>query len=163
NTLQPVRTVPAFLIGYLLLWTGFLIAAAIGDTILHGIISDNGWLAQRSTILPTAALLMAAAWQLTPVKRAYLRGCRTGRVFPASGHRADLSSLRFGTRHGMACLGSCGPMMLVMLTTNSWHLLWMAALSILIWLEKARGLGRRLARPTAAAFAGLAALTFLLS
>jgi predicted metal-binding membrane protein len=161
NTLHPARTVPAFLLGYLLLWSGFLAAVALGDATLHSLTSHDGWLAQHDTLLLTTVLLTAAAWQLTPLKRTYLRSCRTGRVLPASGHRADLGALCFGTRHGLACLGSCGPMMLIMLAADSWHLLWMIGLGALIWLEKVRGIARRLAHPTAASFTVLAALATL--
>jgi predicted metal-binding membrane protein len=163
NTLQPARTVPAFLVGYLLLWSCFLAAIAVGDVVLHSVTGHDGWLAQHDTVLLAAALLAAAAWQLTPFKRTCLRDCRSGRVLPARGYRADLGALSFGTRHGLACVGSCGPMMLVMLAVDSWHLLWMVALGVLIWLEKTRWIGRRLAYPTAASFTVLAVLAPLLS
>jgi predicted metal-binding membrane protein len=161
NTLRPARTVPAFLLGYLLPWSGLLAALAVGDAIAQGLTSHDGWLARHDTVPLAATLLAAAAWQLTPLKRAYLRGCYAGRVLPASGYRADLGAARFGTRHGLACLGSCGSMMSIMLTVESWHLLWMVGLGTITWLEKVRGFGRRLAYPTAAGFAVLAALTFL--
>jgi predicted metal-binding membrane protein len=161
NTLQPARTVVAFLVGYLLLWSGFLATAAVGDVTLHSVTGHDGWLAQHNTLLPAAILLAAAVWQLIPLKRACLLSCRTGRVLPAKGHRADLGAVTFGVRHGLACVGSCGPMMLVMLAVNSWHLLWMAVLGVVIWLEKTRGIGRRLAHPTAAGFTALAVLVFL--
>ncbi|MGH3794117.1 MAG: DUF2182 domain-containing protein [Pseudonocardiaceae bacterium] len=162
NTLHPARTVPAFLVGYLLPWSGFLAAVAVGDVTLHRLSGEDGWLAQHDTVLPALVLLLAAAWQLTPAKRACLRSCRSGRVLPAGGHRADFGALRFGTRHGLACLGSCGPMMFVMLVSGSWQLLWMLALGWLIWLEKTRWLGRRLAHPTAAGFAVLSAVLVFL-
>ena len=161
NTLQPARTVAAFLVGYFLLWSGFLAAVAVGDATLHSVTGHEGWLAQHGTPLLAAVLLAAAAWQLTPFKRACLLSCRTGRVLPAKGHRADLGAVTFGVRHGLACVGSCGPMMLVMLTAGSGHLLWMVVLGALIWLEKTRGIGRRLAHPTAAGFTVLAVLVFL--
>jgi predicted metal-binding membrane protein len=86
---KPARTVPAFLVGYLLLWSGFLAAVAVGDAILHsvthdGVTSHDGWLAQLDALLLVAVLLAAATWQLTPIKRACLRSCRTGRVLPGS-------------------------------------------------------------------------------
>lgn len=161
NTLQPARAVVAFLVGYLLLWSGFLAAVAVGDATLHSVTGHDGWLVQHDTLLPAAVLLAAAAWQLTPLKRACLRSCRTGRVLPAKGYRADLGAGTFGVRHGLACVGSCGPMMLVMLAVGGWHLLWMVVLSALIWMEKTRWIGRRLAYPTAAGFAVLAVLVFL--
>lgn len=159
NTLHPARTVSAFLVGYFLLWSGFLAAVAVGDATLHSLTSEDGWLAQHHAVLPAAVLIAAAAWQLTPLKRASLRGCRTGPVLPARGHRADLGAFRFGARHGLVCLGSCGPMMLIMLTADSGHLLWMIGLGAVIWVEKTHRIGRRLAHPTAAIFAVLAVLT----
>ena len=162
NTLQPARTVSAVLVGYSLLWSGFLAAVMLGDLALQGATGHHGWLTQHDTLLLVAVLLAAAAWQLTPLKRACLRSCRTGFVLPAKGYRADFGAVSFGFRHGLACVGSCGPMMLSMLVVSSWHLLWMVTLSVLIWLEKTRWIGRRLAYPTAAGFAVLAVLVLIL-
>lgn len=158
NTLRPARTVPAFLGGYLLVWGGYLVLVGVAYTALLRIPGAAELLAQHSTVLPAAVLLAAAAWQLTPVKRAGLRHCRSGPVLPAAGYRADVGAVRFGTRHGLGCVGSCGPMMLIMLAVSSGQLWWMIALGGLIWLEKTHRLGRRLAVPSAAGFALLAVM-----
>ena len=55
NTPQPARTVPMFLLGYLLLWSGFLTAAAISDTLLRRSMSTDDWLGQHPTTLLTGA------------------------------------------------------------------------------------------------------------
>jgi predicted metal-binding membrane protein len=55
-------------------------------------------------------------------------------------------------------------MMLVMLAAaGGWRLLWMVVLSAVIWMEKTRWIGRRLAYPTAAGFTVLAAVLVFLS
>ena len=62
-----------------------------------------------------------------------------------------------------ACIGSCGPMMLIMLAVQGWYLPWMMLLGGIIWWEKARGLHRKLRLPAAAALGTLAAATLIVA
>ncbi|GGK42127.1 hypothetical protein GCM10010124_38650 [Pilimelia terevasa] len=136
------RTVPALLAAYLAPWVAF---AALAVPVV-GLLPAG---AQAAGTLAVAGL-----WQLTPAKRACLRGCRGVRVPPAGGRRAVAASARLGLRHGLACVGSCWAMMLAMLVTGG--LLWMLPLLLVVWWEKVLARGRMLARPTAVMFAALA-------
>jgi predicted metal-binding membrane protein len=163
NTLSPHRTVTCFVVAYLLLWTGFGGAASIGFQLQDRVLGSGIWTTDHRSMILVIVVAAAGAWQLTPAKRACLRACRAGGVLPAAGGRADRGALKFGARHATTCIGSCGPMMLIMLAAQGWQLLWMILLGGVIWLEKARGLRRQLERPTATVFAVLAATIALMS
>jgi predicted metal-binding membrane protein len=65
-----------------------------------------------------AAMIAAAIWQVTPMKRRALRRCH--RTFPLMpwGWRADCDCIRHGLRHGLTCVANCWALMCAaMLTT----------------------------------------------
>jgi len=163
NTLDPRRTVPCFVLAYLSVWTAIAAAAGTGNLLIEQRISTSAAASQSGSFVVAGLIAAAAAWQLTPTKRACLRSCRAGGVLTAAGFRADRHALTFGLRHATACIGSCGPMMLIMLAAQGWYLAWMTLLGGIIWLEKARGLHRKLRLPTAAALATLAAATLIVA
>jgi predicted metal-binding membrane protein len=163
NTLDPRRTVPCFVLAYLSVWSAIAAAAGTGNLLIEQRISTSAAASQSGSFVVAGLIAAAAAWQLTPTKRACLRSCRAGGVLTAAGFRADRHALTFGLRHATACIGSCGPMMLIMLAGQGWYLAWMTLLGGIIWLEKARGLHRKLRLPTAAALATLAAATLIVA
>jgi predicted metal-binding membrane protein len=123
NSLRRRRGAAAaqFLVAYLLVWVAFgaLVLAALPP-------SAESWL------LP-AALGLAAAWQVQPWLRWFLWACHRTVPLPPRGWRAVRGSLRFGLRHGLACVGVCWPFMLAMaaLTGASGlaQVAWMAVLA----------------------------------
>jgi predicted metal-binding membrane protein len=60
------------------------------------------------------ALLLASAWQLTPIKRRALNGCHRIRPMAPSGWRADRDCMLYGATIARECVISCGPMMAAM-------------------------------------------------
>jgi hypothetical protein len=73
---------------------------------------DAGWLlpsGQRQA--ESAALLLAAVWQLTPTKRRALLACHRAHPLAPCGWRSVLDCLRYGAATGRDCLRSCGVMM----------------------------------------------------
>jgi predicted metal-binding membrane protein len=82
-------------------------------------------------------LAAAALWQLTPLKLRWLRDCHRSIPLPPTGWSADRAALQFGARNGLACVGSCWCLMLVMLVTPSSHILWTLALTAIITTERA--------------------------
>jgi predicted metal-binding membrane protein len=111
-------------------------------------------------LLPLA-LATTAAWQLTRTKRRALFRCRRTVPLPPIGLRADAGCARFALQQGARCVISCWPLMLVMTVVGHAGLLWMAALTALAVAEELTLMGRRLLRPSAAAFALAAALVAL--
>ncbi|MGW0706095.1 DUF2182 domain-containing protein [Streptomyces sp. NPDC002643] len=103
-----------------------------------------------------AALTLGAAWQLTGHKRRALGDCHRSWPLPLTGRRATAATVRFGLRHGTACLRSCWALMLVMAVAPGGSLLWMAALTGIVTVERLARRPRHMTHLTAALLAATA-------
>lgn len=94
-----------FLFGYLGVWmlTG-LVMVPLGLIISH--FFPDSWLPSGLT------LLVAMIWECAPVKQHCLNRGHRHLALPAFGWAASLGALRFGTIHGLWCVGSCWALML---------------------------------------------------
>src|SRR4051812_5977406 len=140
-------SVAVFAAAYLLVWLGF----SVGATLLQ-------WSLERAAILspstmalgPTLGgglLIAAGLYQWSPLKEFCLRNCRSPLTFVASNWRPDLEgALRMGVWHGAYCVGCCYALMLLLFVGGVMNLLWVAAISAFVLVEKLIGQGTRLAR-----------------
>lgn len=138
------RAMAEFSAAYLAVWAIFGAVALTVDAALPG---------GLGTVALAIVLALAAAWQLTPLKRRWLRGCHRSVPLPPQGWKAELDALRFGLRNGLSCLGSCWCLMLVMAVAPAYHLLWMLALTVVVTAEKLMERPRYVTRMAAAALA----------
>jgi predicted metal-binding membrane protein len=82
-------------------------------------------------------LLVAGIYQLTAFKRACLDRCRSPAQFIVQHMRPGLSgALRLGLLHGAYCVGCCAGLMLLLFFGGVMSLLWIAAISLFVLLEK---------------------------
>ena len=136
--------------GYLLTWTLFGVAIYAGDWLLHQAIHTNDWLASWLWMLPALTLIVAGAYQFTPLKRSCLDACRSP-LYCFRGHWDENTkarrSLLVGLHHGLCCVGSCWALMLLMFATGASNMGWMVALSMVMLAEKRLAWGRRLVVP----------------
>ena len=144
------------LLGYLAPWALFGLLAFLGDTLLHELAEAGGPLATRAALIAPSIVLAAGLYQLTPAKRRFMELCHPGRhpgrhpahtshgPAPAGGAGAA-GALPQGLRLGLDCLGSCGPLMLLMFALGHSRLDWMLALGALMAAERLSPWGRRLA------------------
>lgn len=142
-----VAPVPVFLAGYLAVWTipgipAYFVWQAMQPAVMDG----RTW----TGLAAGGALILAAVYQLTPLKAACLRGCRS--PFTAfttvRGSLADpVVALRVGARNGLWCLGCCWALMTVLVTVGVMQPWWMVGIAALIFTEKALPWGPTLARP----------------
>ena len=143
--------------GYLIAWGLFGIAATGADWGLEGAALMTP--ATQTLAAPLAALLLAAAglYQLTPLKSVCLSHCRSPLDF-ALHHWRDGSAgaLRMGFEHGLYCLGCCWFLMALLFAAGIMSLVWMAAISAFVLVEKLFPAGHRIARIGGAAMLGLA-------
>jgi predicted metal-binding membrane protein len=110
--------------------------------------------AQHPTIeIMLATLALAVGWQLTALKSRALSRCHRSVPLPIRGWRATVGVARFATRNGVACLGSCWAIMLVMAASTSGQAAWMLGLTAIVCAEKASNRPRRATRRTAALLA----------
>lgn len=120
------RAVAVFLAGYVSVWLLF------GVVVMLSI----AWLPAdfRLDLVPIA-LVIAAAWQLSPVKWRAVMACHRRIALAPSGWPAARDCLRQGWAIGRPCLAACGPMMTVCVLTHDVRL--MAAVAAVGWLERA--------------------------
>ncbi len=145
---QPIPSGPlipttTFLLGYLLVWTGFSLVATLAQWRLHqlALVSASG--ASDSVVLGGLLLLGAGVFQLTPLKEACLSRCRSPLLFLLTAWRpGSRGALRMGIQHGGYCVGCCWALMALMFVAGTMNLLWAAALMLLMLAEKALPPGR---------------------
>ena len=127
-----------FLAGYLVIWLAFALAAAA----LHGLLEQNGLVSAAAMALPggwlSAAVLIAAGlYQLTALKDACLSTCRSPSDFLTRHYRPGAwGALRMGFVHGAYCVGCCWMLMALLFVGGVMNLVWIAALTLLVAIEK---------------------------
>lgn len=140
---RPAAAVAGFLVAYSVAWTGFGLAAFIGDIGLHHLVAATPWLADRPWVIQAAALALAGAYQLLPVRRRALQACRHPRV-GRLGHTGDARlGFGIGLAHAADCLVCSWALMLLMFAAGFANLAWMAILAAVMAYE---ALGPRGAR-----------------
>jgi predicted metal-binding membrane protein len=126
-----------FVLGYLLVWGAFSVAAAALQGVLHGAALLSPALAATSPVLGGALLILAGVWQLTPLKTACLSHCRSPLGFLVAHWRDGArGALRMGILHGAYCLGCCAALMGILFVVGIMNLLWVAAIAGFVLLEK---------------------------
>lgn len=146
------RAVAEFAGAYTALWAAFGAAE-------HLLVAPVG----RSAAATAGALLVAAAWQLTPWKQHFVRRGHRALPLPPTGARATAAALRFGRVHGAACVGSCWGLMLVAAIVPSHQVPWAAALTGVSLWERRNRRPRRAARQAAVVLAAAAGLLLVTS
>ena len=142
----------AFGASYLLVWVGFALAALAGDTTVHWTVHHWAWLQDREPLILATTLVLAGVYQVSPLKDACLRACRTPLSMVAQHYRSGAAGgWRVGFAHALNCLGCCWALMLVMFATGVGSLLWMLGLTAVMVAEKTTRSGARLVRPVALA------------
>jgi predicted metal-binding membrane protein len=150
-----VAPLPAFVAGYIGVWTALGLPGYLGWRVLMDPIAQGQTWAGR---LAGVVLVVAAVWQVTPLKSVCLRHCRSPISFFLRFGRSvtrPLGALRMGARHGLYCLGCCWALMAVLVAVGTMNVAWMAGLALLILLEKNAPHGERIAVAAAVVFVAL--------
>lgn len=159
NTTGPARTA-LFMLGYLIIWLGFSIAATTLQWTLARASLLSEAMATSNTVLAGGILLAAGLYQWTPLKNACLRHCRSPLDFLLFHWRDGAwGALASGTRHGLFCLGCCWMLMAVLFVGGVMNVVLIAAIAFLVLIEKAMPWGGRMSRVTGAVLAAWGTLT----
>jgi predicted metal-binding membrane protein len=135
----------AFMAAYVVLWTAFGLAALMLDGGLHWLVSQQPALGEREWLFKGGVLILAGAFQFSPIKDRCLRECRHPMSFMLHHYRRGIAGgWQVGLRHGLHCIGCCWALMLVMFAVGVGNLAWMAAIAGIMLLEKTSRIGRRL-------------------
>jgi len=102
--------------GYLFVWTLFSVVATTLQRGLAARLVLTPMMEPASSTAAAIVLAVAGLYQLTPLKRACLRTCRSPLGFMMQRWRGGTSgAFRLGLEHGWHCLGCCWALMLILL------------------------------------------------
>jgi predicted metal-binding membrane protein len=154
----------AFYATYVLVWSGFAMSALVGDTLIHAAVDRSTWLAAHTELILAGTLMLAGLYQLSPLKDACLRACRSPMSVIGRHYTRGLAGgWRVGRSHALNCLGCCWALMLVMFATGVGSLAWMLGLSAVMLAEKTSRYGAQLVRPVAFSMLAAGLATALLA
>lgn len=146
---QPFVKTSVFASGYLLGWACFSLLAILLQWGLErsGILSPM--LVANSDLFGAALLIAAGVYQMTPIKHACLRHCRSPLAFLSNQWRQGArGALQMGLIHGAYCIGCCWFLMALLFFGGVMNLYWIVGLALFILLEKTVPVGHWFARMT---------------
>ena len=151
-----------FAAGYLLTWVvagaGAFAIGVLVDSLSGDLLSwDRGgrWIAG-------ATLLVAAAYELTPLKDVCLAKCHSPLGFLIGSWReGSAGALQMGAKNGAWCVGCCWALMAALFALGIMSIMWMAVIAGLIALEKMVPWRRSAALGTAALLTCLGVLMLI--
>jgi len=141
---------PGFLVwtaafGYFFVWTGFgVLALAIGTGVARAAMASETF-CRAVPLLSGAVVIVAGIYQWMPLKSACLRHCRSPLLVVADGRAGWGGALRLGLHHGFFCVACCWALMAIQLALGVMSLPLMAAVALVIYLEKCWKHGEKLA------------------
>lgn len=136
-----------FATGYLIVWTGFSVAATLTQWSL-----DAGHLLSEAMAIGSAriaALLVIAVglYQITPLKQTFLRHCRASDACLSEiQEQTARAMVRQGMRYGASCVGCCSILMCLLFVGGLMNILWPAVISLWVLAEKTLPWGSGIAR-----------------
>lgn len=126
-----------FTCGYLLAWSGYsaLATAAHWGLERAGLLDT---LMQSTSLGLSGGLFLAAGlYQWTPLKEVCLTRCRSPVGFVLTEWRdGSVGAIVMGLRHGGYCIGCCAALMALLFAVAVMSLTWVAALTVLVMIEK---------------------------
>ena len=153
---EPVVSPLVLTAGYVAVWLGFaLVAASLQFALARAGLLDGGSVGR---LVGGTIFLGAGLYQFSALKQACLTLCQRPFPFFFSNWTTERSGVfRLGLRQGLLCLGCCWAMMLLMFAVGAMNVVWMAALGVLMTIEKltttrAVQRGRRVSRFVAIGF-----------
>jgi predicted metal-binding membrane protein len=145
----PLFDTAALVAGYLVVWTGFSLAALGAQWLLlrFGLFAPEMKL--TSGLLGGAVFIAAGLYEWSPLKERCLAVCQSPLGFILGHWRPGLDgALRMGVSQGAYCLGCCWVLMLLLFVGGVMNLLWLAGLTILVLAQKIVPGAKRVSRAT---------------
>jgi predicted metal-binding membrane protein len=139
---SPSLRIYAMALGYLLVWALF----SVGATALQRALASGSLLTTMmepaSSRTAAVFLFIAGAYQLTPLKGACLRACRSPITELATRWKDGVAgAFQMGVSHGLYCLGCCWALMLLLFAGGVMNLVVILVLTAWVAIEKLAPLG----------------------
>ena len=126
-----------FVLGYLIAWGGFSVAATLAQWALDRAALLSPMLAATSPVFGGGLVILAGLYQFTPLKQVCLRHCRSPFAFVLNHWRDGWAgALRMGLEHGGICLGCCWVLMVLLFAVGVMNLVWVAGIAAFVFAEK---------------------------
>jgi predicted metal-binding membrane protein len=136
--------------GYLMVWVTFSLLATLLQRLLGSSVLTP-MMTLQSSLVSAALFAVAAGYQLTPVKRVCLDSCRSPIAFVLEHMRPGVSgAFRLGVAHGIYCVGCCWALMMLLFAGGIMNLWTIAALMVVVLVEKLEPFGMRTRQLSAA-------------
>lgn len=129
--------------GYTMVWLGFAAVATIAQYAFTREAFLGSGMASTTGLFSGVIFIGAGAYQFSALKHACLKQCQS--PFPfffANWATTPRGVFRLGVKQGLYCLGCCWAMMTVIFAVGVMNIVWMAALGVVMTLEKI-GTGKR--------------------
>ena len=126
-----------FTTGYVVTWAGAGVVAFVVGLLASHVAGDALAWEQAGRAVAGATLILAAVYELTPLKNACLGKCRSPLGFLLGSWRdGRRGALRMGATHGAWCVGCCWALMASLFALGVMSVTWMAIVAGLIAVEK---------------------------
>jgi len=137
NKDEPFVPTAYFVAGYIVVWSGFGLAATVLQWGLQNVGLLSPVLVGTNAVFAGLVFIAAGLYQWTPFKDACLRHCQTPLGFLMTRWRDGAGgALRMGFEHGAYCVGCCWMLMALLFVGGVMNLLWVAVLAAFVLLEK---------------------------
>ena len=138
----PINT-GLFTLAYLLVWGGASALAALAQWALQTVALLSPGALTVAPVMGGALLVAAGVYQLTPLKYACLARCQSPIGFLFTEWReGSRGAFVMGLRHGLFCLGCCWALMALLFVGGIMNLVWVAAITVFVLVEKVVPAGR---------------------
>ncbi len=126
-----------FASAYLIVWAGFSIVAVALQWSLEALALLSPTLISGNVVLGGGLLLAAGLYQLTPIKQACLKNCRSPLQFIMTRWRnGGGGAFHMGMEHGAYCVGCCWFLMGLLFFGDVMNLYWIIGLAVIVLIEK---------------------------
>jgi predicted metal-binding membrane protein len=151
-----------FVGGYIGVWSALGILAYGGAVAAEALADHVMWVMDNAGRIGGAVLIAAGVYQLTPLKRICLVKCRTPLAFIMSSWRdGRAGALRMGMDHGLYCSGCCWLLFVILFPLGMLNIAAMAAITVLIYVEKVFPRGQLVSRIAGAALVAYGVLVLV--
>jgi predicted metal-binding membrane protein len=134
---HPYIATSIFAAGYLAAWATFSLVATMLQWGFEWIGVLSPMLVGTNAGFGGVLLLAAGVYQLTPIKHACLRHCRSPLAFLSNYWRpGPRGALRMGFVHGVFCVGCCWFLMGLLFFGGVMNLYWITGLALFVLFEK---------------------------
>jgi predicted metal-binding membrane protein len=151
------RKMYAIAAGYVLVWVLFSVAATIVQRVLSTMLVLTPMMEPATPVAAAILLAVAGLYQVTPLKRACLRVCRSPLSYLLQHWRSGtFGAFRLGAQHGTYCVGCCWALMLLLFAGGVMNLVVIVVLTLWVLAEKFAPLGEQTARVSGVALLAVA-------